>query len=103
MMTMVGPEQSLVDLLVLGREDLAYAATVDANPRDFSAWELLLRTIESRFVVDKNETSLRNVQATFKSFLRQFPLCFGYWKRFADFQCTNAGREAAREVRGFGR
>ncbi|KAJ3296251.1 hypothetical protein HDU79_007147 [Rhizoclosmatium sp. JEL0117] len=63
---------------------------VQVNPDDFAAWELLLRQSEAH--------GQSNVRLAFDSFLEKFPLCFGYWKKYADSELRNEGPEKAEEV-----
>ncbi|POM79976.1 Pre-mRNA-processing factor 39, partial [Phytophthora palmivora] len=52
---------------------------VDKNPLDFNSWVSLLALVQS-------ETSRETVEATYDRFLTEFPLCFGYWNKYAQYE-----------------
>ncbi|KAG0041791.1 hypothetical protein BGZ83_001311, partial [Gryganskiella cystojenkinii] len=69
-------------------------AVVNATPADFDAWEELVRLVDNQdggFGVDAPQENAVNMRATYDKFLGQFPLCFGYWKKYSDleFLATN--------------
>ncbi|RKP19524.1 hypothetical protein ROZALSC1DRAFT_28892 [Rozella allomycis CSF55] len=90
------------------------------NPHDFSAWEQLLQVNETKvakalaeaprtkMTIDTMPESLRRAiqgtQKTYDEFLGRFPYCFGYWKKYAEFEMVHEGDVKAREVyeRGVG-
>eukprot|EP01026_Neomeris_dumetosa_P035159 TRINITY_DN28134_c0_g1_i1.p1 TRINITY_DN28134_c0_g1~~TRINITY_DN28134_c0_g1_i1.p1 ORF type:complete len:705 (-),score=112.05 TRINITY_DN28134_c0_g1_i1:374-2488(-) len=51
--------------------------TVQEDPEDFTTWTNLLTTAEKMNDADK-------VRAAFDAFLIEYPLCYGYWKKYAD-------------------
>ncbi|KAJ0401161.1 hypothetical protein P43SY_004368 [Pythium insidiosum] len=61
---------------------------VTQNPLDFNSWVQLLALAES-------ETSLprETVESTYERFLVEFPLCFGYWNKYAQYE-LNLGKAA---------
>lgn len=77
--------------------------TVNENPEDFASWEQLIRVSEgadggiTSNSPPENITRLENV---YDIFLAKFPLCFGYWKKYADWKLAAVGVESAEKVRG---
>lgn len=70
-----------------------YASAVARDPTDFVSWSKLLA------VVEDGETGER-VSEAFEGFLAKFPLCFGYWCKYADMQprlWSGIGREQVLE------
>jgi pre-mRNA-processing factor 39 len=70
---------------------------VEKDGSDFTAWSKLLACVE-----EQAATHPERVNATFEAFLSKFPLCFGYWCKYADLQCrlgeaTKAGADEAQE------
>lgn len=61
------------------------------NPQDFTSWTDLLQYCEqeSHFVA-----SHRSLEA----FLARYPLCYGYWKKFADLERRSGLNDKAEEV-----
>ena len=55
---------------------------VREDPSDFTAWTQLLQHADG-----KNEQDLG--REVFNSFLKRYPYCYGYWKKFADFEKRN--------------
>jgi len=47
--------------------------------------------------------AIASTRDTYDRFLARFPLFFGYWKKYADFEFSIAGTEAAEMVRHSGR
>ncbi|KAG9446828.1 hypothetical protein H6P81_012956 [Aristolochia fimbriata] len=54
---------------------------VKANSLDFNAWTLLISETEK--VAEDNILKIRKV---YDAFLAEFPLCYGYWKKYADHE-----------------
>ncbi|OWZ15701.1 Pre-mRNA-processing factor 39 [Phytophthora megakarya] len=53
--------------------------TVDKNPLDFNSWVSLLALVQT-------EAPREMVEATYDRFLTEFPLCFGYWNKYAQYE-----------------
>jgi len=66
------------------------SALVERDGWNFAVWTKLLSVAEA-------EASERAV-ATFEAFLVRFPLCFGYWCKYADLVFQAQGAAAAAEV-----
>ncbi|KAG7390599.1 PRP39 pre-mRNA processing factor 39 [Phytophthora pseudosyringae] len=54
---------------------------VDKNPLDFNSWVGLLTLVQS-----ESSTARETVEATYDRFLAEFPLCFGYWNKYAQYE-----------------
>jgi len=62
-----------------------YEGILKANPSDFFTWEKYVTLIEMEAdpMEQLNEATQR-VLSVYSDFLKQFPLLFGYWKKYAD-------------------
>eukprot|EP00633_Aureoumbra_lagunensis_P003532 CAMPEP_0197285280 /NCGR_PEP_ID=MMETSP0890-20130614/493_1 /TAXON_ID=44058 ORGANISM="Aureoumbra lagunensis, Strain CCMP1510" /NCGR_SAMPLE_ID=MMETSP0890 /ASSEMBLY_ACC=CAM_ASM_000533 /LENGTH=602 /DNA_ID=CAMNT_0042752619 /DNA_START=14 /DNA_END=1822 /DNA_ORIENTATION=+ len=58
---------------------------ISADEWDFLSWTKLLSLVEAKALANEN---IDRVVPTFEGFLRRFPLCFGYWSKYADLQAT---------------
>lgn len=59
-------------------------------PTDFTEWEKLVKTAESNAAPDIVELS-----SILDQFLDKWPLCYGYWKKYADWELRFKGPNAA--------
>ncbi|KAJ3208853.1 hypothetical protein HDU82_001824 [Entophlyctis luteolus] len=66
---------------------------LEKNPDDFAAWESLIKLAEAESAVSPS-----NLRLVYDGFLAKFPLCFGYWKKYADSALRLEGTEKADEV-----
>lgn len=76
-------------------------AVVKATPTDFDAWEELMRLADRQdggFGPEAPSANISNVRTIYNTFLNQFPLCFGYWKKYSDLEFMARGVEGAIEV-----
>ncbi|KAI9332219.1 hypothetical protein BDR26DRAFT_824091 [Obelidium mucronatum] len=76
-------------------------SVVTVNPDDFASWESLLRLAESAqgpVTAASEPQTIANLRSVFDAFLTKFPLCFGYWKKYADAEMRIEGKEKAEEV-----
>ncbi|KAF2645685.1 hypothetical protein P280DRAFT_476186 [Massarina eburnea CBS 473.64] len=68
---------------------------------EFEKWEaLVLRAMELEGGVTRNSSpqAIELVRNLFDCFLAKFPLFFGYWKKYADFEFSVGGTETAEMV-----
>jgi pre-mRNA-processing factor 39 len=65
--------------------------TVKDDPTDFTGWTHLLQFVDGKNEVEAGEEA-------FNAFLKRYPYCYGYWKKFADFQKRNGTPERVMEV-----
>ncbi|KAI9090990.1 putative mRNA splicing protein [Phlyctochytrium arcticum] len=75
--------------------------TVRKNPEDFPSWELLLKAAEAPVLVNPQAASSpdkTNLRTVYDHFLNKFPLCFGYWKKYADWEFSLEGADKAQEI-----
>lgn len=74
-----------------------YWKTVKENPSDFTGWTYLLQYVEQ-------EGKVEEAREAFDSFLRKYPYCYGYWKKYADLERKNENIEKTVQIqllRGF--
>ncbi|XP_057534022.1 pre-mRNA-processing factor 39-1 [Amaranthus tricolor] len=74
-------DQQLEDGAALSAEEERLWNIVKTNSLDFNAWTSLLE--ETERVAQDNILKIRKV---YDSFLAEFPLCYGYWKKYADHE-----------------
>ncbi|EEE58564.1 hypothetical protein OsJ_09874 [Oryza sativa Japonica Group] len=86
------PEQSYADA-VLSAEEARLWNAVTANCLDFNAWTALIDETEK--TAESNILKLRKV---YDAFLAEFPLGFGYWKKYADHEARLDGVTKVIEV-----
>ncbi|DBA04650.1 TPA: hypothetical protein N0F65_012233, partial [Lagenidium giganteum] len=58
-----------------------YTEAVEQNVLDFNSWVQLLALVES-----EPTSSRQLVESTYDRFLAEFPLCFGYWNKYAQYE-----------------
>ncbi|KAF8985003.1 hypothetical protein BGZ46_006293 [Entomortierella lignicola] len=76
-------------------------AVVKVTPSDFDAWEELMRLADRQdggYGPDAPPANISNVRTIYDAFLNQFPLCFGYWKKYSDLEYLARGVEGAIEI-----
>ncbi|XP_057438499.1 pre-mRNA-processing factor 39-1 isoform X1 [Lotus japonicus] len=66
---------------------------VSANSLDFTAWTALIEETEK--VAEDNILKIRRV---YDAFLGEFPLCYGYWKKYADHEARLGAVDKVVEV-----
>ncbi|XVE72864.1 hypothetical protein DITRI_Ditri11bG0072400 [Diplodiscus trichospermus] len=75
-----------------GEEDRLWSI-VGANSLDFNAWTSLIEETEK--VAENNILKIRKV---YDAFLAEFPLCYGYWKKYADHEARIGSMDKVVEV-----
>ncbi|CAG8568103.1 2769_t:CDS:10, partial [Diversispora eburnea] len=78
-----------------------YWDIVKSNPDDFTSWEYLIRvaeTAEGGLTQQSPPENITNMRNVFDQFLAKFPLCFGYWKKYADFEFNIQGPAEAEKI-----
>ncbi|KAG0029080.1 hypothetical protein BGZ81_004162 [Podila clonocystis] len=76
-------------------------AVVQANPAEFDAWEELMQLADRQdggFGPESPPANITNVRIIYDAFLNQFPLCFGYWKKYSDIEFMVRGVDGAIEI-----
>jgi pre-mRNA-processing factor 39 len=74
---------------------------VRASPDDFSSWEQLIRLVESAeggITASSPPENVTHLESVFDGFLEKFPLCFGYWRKYADWELAVHGDAGAEKV-----
>ncbi|XP_020867264.1 pre-mRNA-processing factor 39 isoform X3 [Arabidopsis lyrata subsp. lyrata] len=66
---------------------------VRANSSEFNAWTALID--ETERIAQDNIAKIRKV---YDAFLAEFPLCYGYWKKFADHEARVGAMDKVVEV-----
>ncbi|CAN1270163.1 Pre-mRNA-processing factor 39-1 [Linum perenne] len=66
---------------------------VKANPLDFDAWTALIDETE-KVAWDK----IPKIRGVYDAFLAEFPLCYGYWKKYADHEARLGDMDKVVEV-----
>ncbi|XP_069027878.1 pre-mRNA-processing factor 39 isoform X3 [Embiotoca jacksoni] len=61
------------------------------NPQDFTSWTDLLQYCEQESHITASRRAL-------EAFLTRYPLCYGYWKKFADLERRAGYNDKAEEV-----
>ncbi|CAJ1058712.1 pre-mRNA-processing factor 39 [Xyrichtys novacula] len=61
------------------------------NPQDFTSWTDLLQYCEQESHITASRRAL-------EAFLARYPLCYGYWKKFADLERRAGNNQKAEEV-----
>ncbi|KAF8717970.1 hypothetical protein HU200_025435 [Digitaria exilis] len=74
------PEQSYEEA-VLSAEEARLWGVVTTNSLDFNAWTALIDETERNA-----ESNILKIRKVYDAFLAEFPLCFGYWKKYADHE-----------------
>ncbi|XP_044502717.1 pre-mRNA-processing factor 39-like isoform X4 [Mangifera indica] len=75
-----------------GEEDQLWSI-LKANSSDFNAWTALLEETEK--LAEDNILKIRRV---YDAFLAEFPLCYGYWKKYADHEARVGSMDKVVEV-----
>ncbi|KAJ3120357.1 hypothetical protein HK100_012829, partial [Physocladia obscura] len=68
------------------------------GPNEFSAWESLIKIAEASAAAASDEAVVSNLRLAYDNFLAKFPLCFGYWKKYADAENKLDGPEKAEQI-----
>lgn len=67
--------------------DLAkFWKTVEDDPKDFTGWTYLLQFVDAN-------AQYHEGQEAFDAFLHRYPYCYGYWKKYADFEKKKGTKE----------
>lgn len=64
----------------LSEKAKSYWNCLQQDYNDFTSWTCLLQTIS------ETEDNLPASEAVYRCFLRYYPYCYGYWKKFADIE-----------------
>ncbi|XP_029454333.1 pre-mRNA-processing factor 39 [Rhinatrema bivittatum] len=64
---------------------------VEDNFQDFSGWTYLLQFVEQ-------ENHIKAARKAFDKFFSHYPYCYGYWKKYADFEKRHQNLKQSEEV-----
>ncbi|KAL0724059.1 hypothetical protein Bca4012_038658 [Brassica carinata] len=77
----------------LSPEEERLWSIVRANSSEFNAWTALIE--ETERIAQENIAKIRKV---YDAFLAEFPLCYGYWKKYADHESRVGAMDKVVEV-----
>ncbi|KAE9621885.1 putative tetratricopeptide-like helical domain-containing protein [Lupinus albus] len=81
------------NIAVMSAEEDRLWNIVRANSLDFTSWTSLIEETEK--VAEDNILKIRRV---YDAFLEEFPLCYGYWKKYADHEARVGSVDKVVEV-----
>ncbi|KAM7268459.1 hypothetical protein ACFE04_010625 [Oxalis oulophora] len=87
------PVQQFVDSSVVSSEEDRLWSIVRANSLDFNAWTTLIEETEK-----VAEDNIEKIRKAYDAFLVEFPLCYGYWKKYADHEARLGNMDKVVEV-----
>lgn len=61
------------------------------DPSDFAGWTYLLQYVDQ-------ENNIENAREAYNKFLELYPYCYGYWRKFADFEKRNNNKDECEVV-----
>jgi pre-mRNA-processing factor 39 len=61
------------------------------SPKDFQAWTSLLQYVD-------HENDVAAAREAYDTFLRRYPYCYGYWKKWADYEKKKAMKKDCEKV-----
>ncbi|KAL8160710.1 hypothetical protein V2J09_002247 [Rumex salicifolius] len=80
-------------LSVLSAEEERLWSIVRTNSVDFNAWTSLIEETERTA-----ESNIQSIRKVYDAFLAEFPLCYGYWKKYADHEARVGAIDKVVEV-----
>ncbi|MCE2056136.1 pre-mRNA splicing factor, partial [Datura stramonium] len=81
------------DGLGLSPEEERLWSIVRTNSLDFNAWTALIEETEKM-----SEGNILKIRKVYDAFLAEFPLCYGYWKKYADHEARLGSVDKVVEV-----
>jgi len=84
-------EPPAVDESKPSEAEIKYWSAVKEKPSDFSSWTSLLQLVDQKGKLDP-------AREVFDAFLGLYPYCYGYWKKYADFERKHSSNDIARKV-----
>ncbi|XVF32328.1 hypothetical protein REPUB_Repub17cG0072300 [Reevesia pubescens] len=79
--------------LPMSAEEDRLWSIVRANSLDFNAWTTLIEETEKAA-----ENNILKIRKIYDAFLAEFPLCYGYWKKYADHEARIGSMDKVVEV-----
>ncbi|KAL8055278.1 hypothetical protein ABFX02_04G046200 [Erythranthe guttata] len=77
----------------LSAEEERLWSIVMTNSVDFDAWTALIEETERM-----SEGNILKIRKVYDAFLAEFPLCYGYWKKYADHEARLSSMDKVAEV-----
>ncbi|KAH6813746.1 Tetratricopeptide repeat superfamily protein [Perilla frutescens var. frutescens] len=77
----------------LSAEEERLWSIVTTNSLDFDAWTALIDETERT-----SEGNISKIRKVYDTFLAEFPLCYGYWKKYADHEARLSSVDKVAEV-----
>ncbi len=68
-----------------------YWKAVQADGEDFNAWTYLLQYVDS-------ENDIEHARDAYDAFLSRYSYCYGYWRKYADYEKKKGSLEKCDEV-----
>lgn len=68
-----------------------YWKAVKQDTEDFNAWTYLLLYVDS-------ENDVEAAREAYDKFLARYPYCYGYWRKYADYEKKKGSLEKCNEV-----
>ncbi|KAJ8534631.1 hypothetical protein K7X08_016359 [Anisodus acutangulus] len=81
------------DGLALSPEEERLWSIVRTNSLDFNTWTALIEETEKM-----SEGNILKIRKVYDAFLAEFPLCYGYWKKYADHEARLGSVDKVVEV-----
>ncbi|GMP90569.1 hypothetical protein CsSME_00041631 [Camellia sinensis var. sinensis] len=78
---------------VLSADEERLWSIVRANSLDFNTWTFLKNCID-----DWSWENILKIRKVYDAFLAEFPLCYGYWKKYADHEARVGSIDKVMEV-----
>lgn len=76
---------------IMSAEEVQCWSSVKEDPTDFQSWIKLLQLVEQK-------GKLSSIREAFEQFLKLYPYCYGYWKKYADCEKKLSGEEDAAKI-----
>lgn len=68
-----------------------YWKVVNDDPTDFTGWTYLLQYVDQ-------ESDVEAAREAYDAFLSHYPYCYGYWRKFADYEKRKGSKKKCLEV-----
>lgn len=68
-----------------------YWKAVKDDPADFTGWTYLLQYVDQ-------ENDVEAAREAYDAFLSNYPYCYGYWRKFADYEKKKGNKDKCEEV-----
>ncbi|CAK7267683.1 hypothetical protein SEPCBS57363_002717 [Sporothrix epigloea] len=97
-----GTDEENAEIRMASLELACFALSpLDADQDNFELWEKLLyacEALDGGLSRNSSPQAIATMRNTYDRMLLKFPLLFGYWKKYADFEFNISGPEAAEMV-----